>query len=259
MKPPVPPLLATLFLFLGMLALLEVGRRVGIRRKRQESEGERGNLGTIEGAIFALFGLVVAFSFSGAALRFNEKRMLIAEEVNCIETAYLRLNLLPEEVRPGLQELFRKYVDSRIETYRRLPDIRSAWVEIAQSKRLQQEIWNEAVGATVLPRSHPNAGILLLSALNNMFDISTKRTMALRLHPPTIIYALLFGLSLTCALLAGYRMSTGQHRSWLHILGFALITVLTVYVILEIEYPRTGLIRLESPDEVLLNIRESMR
>ena len=51
------------------------------------------NLGTIEGAIFALFGLLMAFTFSGAASRFNERRMLIAEEANSIETAYLRLSL----------------------------------------------------------------------------------------------------------------------------------------------------------------------
>jgi hypothetical protein len=35
----------------------------------------------------------MAFAFLGAASRFDEKRMLIAEEVNCIETAYLRLHL----------------------------------------------------------------------------------------------------------------------------------------------------------------------
>ena len=94
MEPPIPPLLYALLLLIGMLFLMEIGRRFGIRRRPKESEGERGGLGTVEGAVFALFGLMVAFTFSGAATRFNEKRMLIAEEVNCIETAYLRLHLL---------------------------------------------------------------------------------------------------------------------------------------------------------------------
>src|SRR5215813_4221249 len=107
MEPPISPLLFTVLLFVGMLMLLEAGRRLGLSRHARGSEGERGNLGTIEGAVFALFGLVVAFTFSGAASRFNEKRMLIADEVNCIETAYLRLELLPGETRPPLQDLFR--------------------------------------------------------------------------------------------------------------------------------------------------------
>jgi hypothetical protein len=36
--------------------------------------------------------MMMAFTFLGAASRFNDKRMLIAEEANCIETAYLRLH-----------------------------------------------------------------------------------------------------------------------------------------------------------------------
>jgi hypothetical protein len=208
MEPPIPPpLLFCLLLLAGMLVLLEVGRRFGVRRRPKESEGERGGLGTVEGAVFTLFGLMIAFTFSGAASRFNEKRMLIAEEVNCIETAYLRLHLLSHLAQPALQQLFRRYIDSRIETCRRLPNMAAAEMEMAESKKIQEEVWNQAVAATVLPDSHPSSGLLLLPALNNMIDISTTRTMALQLHPPRIIYALLLGLGLICSLLAGFRMS----------------------------------------------------
>ena len=97
MEPPISPLLFAVLLLCGMLILLETGRRVGIKRLPKESEGERGSLGTIEGAVFALFGLVMAFSFSGAASRFNEKRMLIAEEVNTIETCLLYKSPSPRD------------------------------------------------------------------------------------------------------------------------------------------------------------------
>jgi len=160
MEPPIPPLLFVLLLLIGMLLLLELGRRFGVRRRPKESEGERGGLGTVEGAVFALFGLMVAFTFSGAASRFNEKRMLIAEEVNCIETAYLRLHLVSHQAQPALQELFRHYVDSRLETYRRLPDMVAAEMEMANSKKIQQKVWKEAVAATRLRDSHPSSGIL---------------------------------------------------------------------------------------------------
>jgi hypothetical protein len=259
LEPPVPPLLFALILLIGMLLLLEVGRRLGVRRRPKESDGERGGLGTVEGAVFALFGLMVAFTFSGAATRFNEKRMLVAEEANCIETAYLRLHLLSHQAQPALQELFRRYLESRLETYRRLPNMAAAELEMAESKKIQEVVWNEAVAATRLPDSHPSSGLLLLPALNNMIDISTTRTMALQIHPPRIIYALLFGLGLICSLLAGFRMSSGQHRSWLHILGFTVLTVIIVYVMLDVEYPRAGLIRLESADQLLINLREHMK
>ena len=48
-------------------------------------------------------------------------------------------------------------------------------------------------------------------------------------------------------------MATRQRRSWLHILGFTVITVIVVYVILDVEYPRCGLIRLA--DNVLVELR----
>ena len=210
MEPPISPLLFALLLFSGMLILLETGRRLGIERLPKESEGERGSLGTIEGAIFALFGLVLAFGFSGAASRFNEKRMSIAEEVNAIETAYLRLQLVAQPAQPDLQQLFRQYVDSRLETYRQLPNVQSAEEEMAKSKKLQEEIWKDAVedavAATVLPNSHPDAGKLLLPALNNMIDMSTTRTTALQIHPPRIVYALLFGLGLICSRVAEWQL-----------------------------------------------------
>jgi hypothetical protein len=259
MEPPISPLLFSLLLFVGMLILLEGGRRLGISQRSGEPESERASLGTIEGSLFALFGLVVAFTFSGAASRFNEKRALIAEEVNHIETAYLRLELLPADARSSLQDLFRQYVDSRVATYRKLPDMKAAEVEIAKSKALQAEIWTKAVAASSLSKSHPDAGKLLLPALNNMIDVTTTRRMALEIHPPRIIYALVFGLALICSLLAGYRMADSLHRSWVHIFGFTVISVIVIYVILDIEYPRSGLIRLEAPDHVLLNVRESLR
>ena len=61
MEPPIPPFFFALLLLLGMLILLETGRRLGIRRRPKESEGERSS----QGAVFALFGLLMAFTFSG--------------------------------------------------------------------------------------------------------------------------------------------------------------------------------------------------
>ena len=258
MEPPVSPVLFSLFLFLGMLILLEAGRRIGLMRRPKESEGERSNLGPVEGAVFALFGLLMAFTFSGAASRFNEKRMLIAEEANTIETAYLRLHLVPQSA-PKIQDLFRQYVDSRLKTYRLLPNMKAASLEMVNSKKIQEEIWTESVAATREEGAHPAAAWVLLPALNSMIDIMTTRTMALQVHPPRIIFALLFALGLICSLLAGYRMSAGKHRSWLHILAFTVITVIVAYVILDAEYPRAGLIRLETADQVLVDVRATMK
>ena len=62
--------------------------------------------------------LLVAFTFSGAAARFDTRRQLIVEETNAIGTASLRLDLLPAAVQPPLRAHFRQYVAARLEVYR---------------------------------------------------------------------------------------------------------------------------------------------
>ena len=81
-------------LFLGML-VLEVGWRIGARRLAEDPNGADAGVGAVEGAVFALLGLLIAFTFSEAASRFDTRRQLIVEETNDIGTAYLRLDLLP--------------------------------------------------------------------------------------------------------------------------------------------------------------------
>ena len=105
----------------------------------------------------------------------------------------------------------------------------------------------------------PQAAIVLLPALNAMIDITTTRTMATELHPPRIIFVILFGLVLISSLLAGYPMAKGKSRNWLYMLGFAGVMSIAVYVILDIEFPRLGLIRADAFDRALVELRESMK
>ena len=85
--------------------------------------------------------------FSGAASRFDTQRQLIVEETNAIGTAYLGLDLLAVEAQPALRENFRRYVDARLEVYRKLPDLAAAKEALAKATTLQGEIWRQAVAA----------------------------------------------------------------------------------------------------------------
>lgn len=101
-------------LFLCFLLFVEIGRRLGARWvDEEETERERVVLNTIETAIYALLGLMIAFTFSGAAERFDARRSLTVQEGNAIGTAYLRLDLLPAAVQPALREKFRRYTTPR--------------------------------------------------------------------------------------------------------------------------------------------------
>jgi hypothetical protein len=247
--------LAAGVLFLAMLALLEVGRRLGVRRAAREGDAAHAGAGVVDGAVFALLGLLIAFSFSGAASRFDERRKLVVEEANAIGTAYLRVDLLPAAAQGEMRQLFRRYLDTRLAAYRALPDLAAAKAELARANALQQEIWAKAVAAV----SGTQAAVLVLPALNQMIDITTTRTMAAETHPPFIIFALLFVLALLGALLAGHSMSGAKVRDWIHMVTFALALTGAIYVILDLEFPRLGLIRVDAFDHVLVELRQSMQ
>lgn len=244
-------------LFFGMIAMLEVGRRIAIKRRLQDPARAREGLGVVEGAVFSLLGLLIAFTFSGAATRFDNRRQLIVEEANTIGTAYLRVDLLPGPAQPALRDLFRRYVESRLAIYQKLPDVEAAKVELALSQKLQGEIWAYVVTACRESGSLP-ANLLLLPAINPMFDIATTRIEAMNLHPPLIIFIMIGVLMLAGSLLAGYGMAASKSRSWTHVFGFVIVMAMTIYVIIDIEYPRFGLITVSDADRVLVELRASM-
>ena len=176
---------------------------------------------------FGLLGLLLAFTFSGAADRLDARRSQIVDEANAIGTAWLRIDVLPADAQPKLRQTFRDYVDSRIALYRTFSTVGvdAALKEYARSGAIQQDIWNQAVAAA---RDIPHANIVVLPALNDMFDITTTRMAATQMHPPTIVYVVLALISLICAFLVGYEMGATEVFSRAHMVMLALILVLAL-------------------------------
>lgn len=250
---------AAVSLFAGMLLCFEVGRRIGIARMARDPQGGAVGSGPVEAAVFGLLGLLIAFTFSGAGNRFEERRQLIAVEANAIGTAYLRLDLLPADAQPSLRDLFRRYLDVRVRTYGNAADAQGVQALLDEGAALQRQIWTGAVAASGRTGMPSQASMLLLPALNEMFDMTTTRAVAMRSHPPLVIHILLAVLSLVSALLGGYVMCATRVRSWFYMLMLAGTLSLSLYVILDLEYPRLGQIRIDAADDTLRQVGAQMR
>lgn len=123
---------------------------------------------------------------------------------------------------------------------------------------MQDEIWKLSEAAASRD-GRPQVATLVLPALNEMFDLTASRYTASRFHvSPLILWFLVF-LSLLAALLAGYAMAAAKRRNWLHMILFALLISLTLYVIFDFEYPRYGIIQLDKVDRIYLELREVMQ
>lgn len=244
--------ISALLLFPLMIALVLLGRRYRATHPAPVISS------AIEAAVFALFGLLLAFTFSGAIARYDDHRKLIVEEANDIGTAYLRLDLLPAAAQPALRQDFRDYAAIREHRFDETPDTQQSLDAASQTDRLLARIWSQSVAAAAAPTASPDATKLLLPALNTMIDITATRKNAFSMHPPPIIFLLLYLFSAGCAFLAGYSMDQGRHF-WLYTIALALTVTLTVYATLEVEYPRIGLIHLTTQNEVFTDLQNSMR
>jgi hypothetical protein len=236
--------LSAVGLFIGVLLFLEGGIRLGRAQSRRAGGSLEGGTGVIDTAVLALLGLLIGFTFNGAYAR-----------MDAIGTAYLRLDLLPGEAQKVLRPLFRQYLEARLRSYEAImADVPGYRAELG---RLQGEIWTKAeVACRQVPG--PPVTIVVLPAINEMIDITTTREMVAMTRVPGVIITLLFAVSLISALLAGYAMSTWMRRSWLHMILFAAIIAISIYVILDLENPRIGLIRLDAADVVLQHLLEKI-
>jgi hypothetical protein len=70
---------------------------------------------------------------------------------------------------------------------------------------------------------------------------------------------MLLVIMLLAALLAGYGMAAGRGRHWLHMGCFVGSLVLAIYVTIDLEYPRRGLVRVDRYDQLLVDLRAGMK
>jgi phosphotransferase system glucose/maltose/N-acetylglucosamine-specific IIC component len=245
-------------LFAGMLAFLEIGYCLSRRSSQRHPEVTHEGIGVVEAAVFALLGLLLGFSFADGTSRLEARRQLIVQETNAINTAYDRLDLLPASDQPAMRRLFRDYLDARLRVYSKLPDLKAADEELRQVGEMQQEIWSRAI-ASNRDDSTQNVARLLLPAINDMIDVTTGRTLALHTHLPLLIFFLLVFVAILGALLAGYAMQQRKKRSMFHMVLYAAAIAITLYAILDLDYPRSGLIKIDTADQLLLHLRDSIR
>lgn len=203
-------------------------------------------------------GLMLAFTYSAAAQRLDGRRAISIQEANAIGTAYLRIDILPAAAHPGLRDKVKRYAQGTLAAYDALPDDAAYARALARARALQGEIWSDAIAA--LRELPPAAGQLVLPPLNDMFDLSTAHEAMVRVHTPPAVMAALIVLSLVCSLFAGYGLAGSMPSSrYLHMAGFACVITGIVYIVIDLDYPRYGLIRIDSVDAALLSTIAGMK
>ena len=241
-------LVYTICLFLGVVSCLKIGHVFGKRQRPHDKETEGG--GALAGAVFALLGLLLAFSFSNALTKYGEPRNLLTREANSIADIYTKLDLLPDAEQAVMRPLLREYAEVRLQATQALMGSEAEKKALAASQEKQDEIWRHI--ATFV-KSSGNGAINshLIVSFDNVAAAPDDQRAEQRNNQPEIIYILIFVLALSAALLAGYGMADRPKLPIIRVVIFSISVTITMYVIIDLESPGTGFFNSVPSNEML--------
>ncbi len=247
-----PTFLIALIIFVALIILYLFGFYTRQRIIRKNPDQAAVDLGTINGTLLGLLGLLLAFTFSMASSRFDTRRQLVVEEANDIGTVILRTDVYPDSMRQLLRGYLNQYVNERIAFYEAGMDVEKIVSHFNNANAISSKAWtstaNYAKQDNITTRTSE-----LIPALNAMIDITTTRRAAGEATIPDSIMYFLFTLCFCSAFLLGYD---NKHKiDWIVVIGFAVMLSATVFTIVDLDRPRSGLITMDVANQKMVELR----
>lgn len=231
---------------LVLLALLfggaEAGYRLGLRRRSRIDEPAKSRLDSIQSEILILLGILLGFAVAMSVSRYDGRKHAVVSEANAIGTAALRARLLPAPERSEATTLLRQYVDVRLQSAQRRSDPAALDELDRKASQLHERLW--LVTAAVNGKGPQNFTTgLFITALNELIDAKGLRDAALDNHVPASVLLLLFAAAMAAIGMIGYCNGIAGHRVSVATGMLIVLFALTLFVIVDLDRPRRGLIR----------------
>jgi hypothetical protein len=224
-------------------------RELMIARDIQRSHDD---LKTINGMLLGLLGLLLAFTFSMSNSRFDDRRHYVVEEANTIGTTVLRTDVYPDSMRSLLRATLKEYVEERIAFYEVGMNRETALDHYQKAEALGLKTWHIAANYARVDDITTRTSELLPS-LNAMIDIAASRRAAGEGTIPDSIMYFLFVLCFVSSFLLGY-----DHHGkpdWIVVVGFAIMLSATVFYIIDLDRPRSGMVNMDSVHQKIVDLR----
>ena len=239
-----------------MLLAGETGFWFGSKSRIKGYEETKKRISSLEASVLGVLGLLLGFTLAMAVSRFDTRRVLVLDEANAIGTSYWRSQTIPPPEGPAVAALLRQYVDVKLHYFDGGIDPGHLQRSRERTAQLQKELWTQAAASAQRdPRSVP-AG-LLLESLNLTFDLESSRWTALNAHVPDGVLWVDMFVGILAALLVGYNFGvTGRHHFISTcVLALCIATVMTV--IIDLDQPRRGLIRVG--EQPMIDVMKQMQ
>ena len=228
--------------FALMLTATEVGFRLGRKFEARTPENIKSQISTVEAAILGILALLLGFTISMAVSRFEIRKQLVLEEADAIGTSSLRAQLLPAPAGPEIESLLRQYVNIRVQYGTAGNDLARLEDLNRQTARLQTEFWTRTAAYAQQDPNPVRVG-LLLQSLNQAIDLAEARWMAFQNHVPESVIYVNAAVGLLSAMLVGYSFGVNGRRNIFSMFMLAVSITLVLAVIIDLDRPRSGYIR----------------
>lgn len=206
------------------------------RRRAAVEDTERKDLAIMLPASLTLLTLLIGFSFSMCASRYDQRKALEEGEANAIGTEYVRAELVPGQ-RVEIQALLKQYLAQRILFFGRSYIDDHPEIE-ARTAALQTQLW-AAAAAPALATPTPVTA-LVAAGMNDVLNAQGYTQAMYWNRLPPSAWALMFLIATFGCFLFGYS-EIRVARARLLLLPF--IVSLAFFLISDLDSPRGGLIR----------------
>jgi hypothetical protein len=219
------------------------------RKRKSEGSLPKAPVGSIIGATLGLLAFVLAFTFGLAASRFQERIMLVVQDANVIETAYLRANFLPISEQSEVKKLIHEYVQIREPNSKK----RNFQQVLNRSEVLLNQLWEQAV---IFGKNNPHSVMagLFVNAINEMVDVHSKRiALSTKIKIPYIIWAFLYLVTILSMVAVGFYSGTFNSQS--RFITFTMLIAFSslIFLISDLDSPYRGFLKVpQTPMQDLL-------
>lgn len=245
--------LIAVILFVTMAIAIEIGNRIGRHLHKASDDGIKTQVNALQGSLLGILALLLGFTFSQSLQRYDVRSAAVVDEANAIGTTYLRADILAPELAAQSKALLQAYIKARVDaadvSLDRLEDRRELQ---AIARDLQGRLWTLAVQATSTT-DKPAAVNLYVQSLNEMIDSNAVRDAALDRHVPELVLFLLYGTFILTGSLLGYAAGVAGSRVSKGSYILVSLIVVLVFIIIDLDRPRRGLIEVDQSSLVLLD------
>lgn len=248
----VTPAVIGVALFILLILAFLAGFQLRKWKIKRNPSKKREDLGSISSTLLGLLALILAFTFSMANSRFDERRELATQEANAIGTTLLRIGFFPDTIQAELKTTLKNYLEARIAFVQSGSDIERMLAHLQTADSTGKELWNRVAIFAKLDLNLVKTSEII-PALNEMFDLTTSRRAAGEANIPPSIQVFLILLCISSTFLLGYERK--DHFDWIIVVGFSLMLSMTVFSIFDLDRPRSGLVTLDEANSKIIDLR----